>query len=166
MRRQWLAFGLAFLFAVGTALGIGYWMHQRNDPDPWVWLDAGDSLVVRGSEFSVLSFGRYLGPLPEYTGTPDGAIVVQLVLQQRILEMPEDPTELACELTLHTKDASWSLNLGIAAGLEANYSCDPEPDEDFRTITATWVAPPAVLEEDPWAVVRFHYPRGAFGVRP
>lgn len=164
--RHWVAFAVAFGLAASVALGIGYWMQQRNSPDPRVWLDSGGTLEMRGSQFSVASFGRFEGDLPEFAQLPNGAVVTQLELQQLVVTAPVNPQQLACEITLHTEQASWEVDWTITTGLEVNYDCVPLEGVDSQTITVLVVVPPEVLEQEPWAQVSFYEPPGVFGVRP
>lgn len=165
--RRWLGFGLALALAIGVALGIGSWMRQRNNFAMDQWLQPGGAVTLNGSEFSLESFGRVEPPpASDAVRLPDGAVVVRLDLKQQVSAIPDDPYELACTITLHTRQASWPLDWDLPNALGANTDCVPTEIGESRTVSAVWAVPPQVLDQNPWVEIRFHSTKDAFGVRP
>lgn len=171
-RTRWLGFGIALLLAVVTAMGLGAWRANRNDPGPSVTLRPGETIEFRGSEFALESFGQYQMPADvDLAEVPQGAVFVQLVLTQTVITAPAEPYDLSCRLLLVNQGNTWQVDLSLGYRLKLNSKCHENADGqtlaagEVNTVSGVWAVPPAALDSAR-VEVQFSSPRGAFEVRP
>lgn len=170
-RRQWAILALALVLAVTTALGLGWFRHQRVDPDPRRWLEAGDSLEHSGSVFSEARYAHVEMPTDSLTEIPAGAQLVVVRVGQHVEDVPPDNYELMCDLELVSQGRTYQADSSLAYELEIPTDCHNRPDGesiqsgDEQVVAGLFVLP-GPLEEDPEVLLRFPVTRDVVGLRP
>lgn len=159
MKRPWLSFTVALLLTVATAIGVGWLGNARNRLPPSQWVNAREKVVAGGSEFTLTDFGSIKATGKQAQNLPLGAIVVAAVIDQQVITAPTDSADLVCQIELVSGNDSWPNNsvlahdLGYWSGCSSTADFEPLAAGQHNKITAVWVTPPAVMEQQELQII-------------
>lgn len=170
--KRWVAFGIALVLAVATALGLGWVRRERWAPTPWQWATIGETLDLRGSRWTPTGFGEIAVDDALSAQAPPGSVYAAVEIRQEVVTLPQNVnTDLLCSIVLVNGSNEWDRDRSITNHLEWRSDCwglgEGLVAGQTRLVRGAWLVPRwAIYEGDPHVEVRFSGRPAAFGIRP
>lgn len=162
--------GLSIVAALLVAAIVGIVLYHRNDPIPSTWISPGQSATFNGSEFTFVELTEMTPPEDAITEIPAGAAYAVLVVEQQVLEAPDNIDDMYCTATLRTSEHEWLNHSSVSADFDGVRMCgmriDGEPlgEGEVNTITFGWIVPDGTVD-DAHVVMTFPGARQSIGMR-
>lgn len=150
--KRWIVAAIAVVFALSTAIALGFVGSDRQEPIITYWAAPGETQEALGMEFELVSLSAVdYEPQGISDPVPAGAVAVVAEIRQQIGEVPADPYDLVCEVRLHNGPDSWYPSFDVGSDLELEPDCHRVDGEDVtpgleRMMSVGWIVPEAALD--------------------